>query len=832
MKKGFLKKSLSIALTVAVTAGLCACGTRTPGNAGRGASAQDSSLAKQYVYSYNEFEIPDIGDDWNVLASSYIDGTVYVLTVCYHYDSDEENDYKLISFNSDGSLRDQIKLEIPSDNPEEDKTENKTASLTSSDVAFTQMTAVTAVEGTVTETDVDGEEFVDDLDTGYEYTNYYNFIMTDTGAIYALRSYYKEDYSDPENPLYLNEYGICRWNMDGSLVGQQSLDELTGENGWINTFSDIGDGKLMMLLSNEDGDYIKVIMSDDGEFSDPIPVDSGDDIWNSVNSIVMGKGGTTYLFYNNQDDNWNSYVVSYDFETDTAGEPVKLPDVMSYYGYNSVAAGSDTDLIFSMNDGLFGYNIGDEEITQIMSCINSDLAAYSLYYFTPIDEEHFIAFYDEYNTYSTKGAYFTKVAPEDIPDKQVIVIAGNYLYSDIKSRVIEFNKSSSEYRIVTKEYNSYNTTDDFDAGTTKLNNDIITGNMPDILVADSSLPIENYISKGLIANVDKLIEKDPELKDQEFMENVLNAYRVDGVLYHVVPSFNVQTLIGKTSVVGDRNTWTMEEFNEVMSSFPAETKAFGEYTRDNFLYTMLMYCGRDFVDVSTGKCAFDSDNFIKLLEYAKTLPEEFGDDYYTDEYWDDYYSQYREDRTILMGTYISSMGDMTRYINGYFGEPISFIGFPTDSGQGGVISDGGENFVLSSKSAGFDGAWEFVRYYLTDEYQDSLEYQIPVSKNAYEAWVEKGTQKPYYIDENGEKQEYDETFYMNGENITLPILTKEEADDISAYIQSVDKLAYYNDDVLNILNEEAAAYFAGQKSAKDVAAVIQSRVQIYVNENR
>ena len=42
----------------------------------------------------------------------------------------------------------------------------------------------------------------------------------------------------------------------------------------------------------------------------------------------------------------------------------------------------------------------------------------------------------------------------------------------------------------------------------------------------------------------------------------------------------------------------------------------------------------------------------------------------------------------------------------------------------------------------------------------------------------------------------------------------------------------YDQELMNIISEESAAFFSGQKSAKDVAAIIQSRVQIYVNENR
>ena len=50
-------------------------------------------------------------------------------------------------------------------------------------------------------------------------------------------------------------------------------------------------------------------------------------------------------------------------------------------------------------------------------------------------------------------------------------------------------------------------------------------------------------------------------------------------------------------------------------------------------------------------------------------------------------------------------------------------------------------------------------------------------------------------------------------------------------IYSLNKRSYYNQNIINIVNEEAASYFEGQKSAKEVAQIIQSRVQIYVDEN-
>ncbi|MBP5166082.1 MAG: hypothetical protein ILP09_02340, partial [Oscillospiraceae bacterium] len=63
-------------------------------------------------------------------------------------------------------------------------------------------------------------------------------------------------------------------------------------------------------------------------------------------------------------------------------------------------------------------------------------------------------------------------------------------------------------------------------------------------------------------------------------------------------------------------------------------------------------------------------------------------------------------------------------------------------------------------------------------------------------------------------------------------LTQQQVDQVNAAIFSATNVQRNRDDVLAIIEEEAGAYFAGQKSAETVAGVIQSRVQIYVNENR
>ena len=405
--------------------------------------------------------------------------------------------------------------------------------------------------------------------------------------------------------------------------------------------------------------------------------------------------------------------------------------------------------------------------------------------------------------------------------------------SDVKSKVIAFNKASDQYRITVKDYSTYNTNEDWTAGQTRLNSDITSGQMPDIMLLNNMSSYGNYISKGLLADIGKLLEADEELGKLEYLQNVWEAYSVNGKLYAVVPSFNVRTMIAKKSLVGEPQSWTMEDVEAVLATMPEGAKAFGDMMRDSYIYYMLSYAGQDFINVETGKCNFNSQSFIDMLEYAKTLPTEYPQDY-----WDNYdysynESQYRENRSLLYDLYISNIKDCKYQIKGYMGEEISFVGFPTADSNGSVLNSGNYTFMISARSKHQDGAWQFVRQFLTEEYQSSDQlYDMPVLKSAFLEKAKQATERSYWTDEDGNKQYYDDTWNINGEEVILEPFTQEEVDAICEFIYTVNRTAYYNEDIRNIIVEEAEAFFSGQKSAQDVADVIQSRAQVFVNENR
>lgn len=62
--------------------------------------------------------------------------------------------------------------------------------------------------------------------------------------------------------------------------------------------------------------------------------------------------------------------------------------------------------------------------------------------------------------------------------------------------------------------------------------------------------------------------------------------------------------------------------------------------------------------------------------------------------------------------------------------------------------------------------------------------------------------------------------------------TEEELQIFQDMIDNVDKSVSWDQQISLIIAEEAGAYFSGNKTAEEVADVVENRINIYVNEKR
>lgn len=827
MKKKLLTRVLAIGLSIVMTLGLTACGgddnVESGGsNSGKKDGTVNATLAKENVYRLDPVTIPNLKKENN--TDIYLqdmlqtDTDVYGIIQKNMWDEvtyENTVEYYLFQMNMDSRTVTNTKLVMPDEKKD----------------------AETTPEGGEA-SEEEGEAPIDSIDTGYSYENssYSNFFFTEGGKLNGLKIYYKESEVNGEYSSENRSY-LCQWNADGSFCGENELSELqSSSDQWMSVMFAFPaeDGTANLIVSDSMGVVQIYNYSLDGQLKNSKPL--SDELQQVLNNrqrtFTMANGKIRAVYY--EENDWQKlHMGDINFATGQMENVVDVPEIISNtWDYNYMGFGENGELIYSTSSGLNIYTAGDAEAKPMVNFVNSDLFINSLNNMILLNSESFLAFYTEDWEKGLEAGIFTYVKPEDIPDKSVMVLAGSGFDYNIRKRVVDFNKNNSDYRIVMKDYSQYNTMDDYTAGITRLNNDIIAGNMPDMLINTeyNSLPIESYISKGLLADIGKFIAEDPELSQTEFVQNVFDAYSVDGVLYQIIPSFHVSTMLAKKSLVGNVSNWNMKEMQNVLKTMGPDAKAFPDTVRMSFMDRVMSFCGNQFINLEEGTCNFNSEDFISMMEFAKTLPEEIN---YDDSYWENYdwekqESAYRENRTLLYNFYIYSFQDMARQLNGTFGEPVSFVGFPTGTGDGSYITCD-ESFLISSKTSCSEGAWKFLRYYLTEEYQKTL-WNLPVNKKVFTEKSKEAMERPFWTDGNGEKQYYDLTMSINGEEIVIEPLNQQQLDEVVNFIFSITNTQYTDTNVTQIVTEEIGAYFSGQKSAQEVADVIQRRVKVYVEE--
>ncbi|MCH5268997.1 MAG: hypothetical protein J1E62_11750, partial [Lachnospiraceae bacterium] len=187
-----------------------------------------------------------------------------------------------------------------------------------------------------------------------------------------------------------------------------------------------------------------------------------------------------------------------------------------------------------------------------------------------------------------------------------------------------------------------------------------------------------------------------------------------------------------------------------------------------------------------------------------------------------YDSRYIEDKALLQPVTIRYIPDLAQQIYGCIGEDIAYVGYPSESREGSCIRVCGMSFALSAKSYNQDGAWEFVRTFLTEDFQRDELYgvngsSLPVRRDIFDERTQIATTQEGYC-------------FINGEFKPVPPMTQEQIDKAVDFIEDLHNMAFEDDVVMNIIFEEAKSFFHGQRTAEDVAGLIQNRVQLYLSE--
>lgn len=709
-------------------------------------------------------------------------------------------------------------------------------------------------------------EFIDyqnidmsEIAEGHEGFSAVPVVMTD-GSIYVTVTYtdYEEgtvlpDYEDPDfdwesfdyDALYdaeIRSYYIYQIDENGNVLGKNEVGDVgkyieeDGETGriWLGDANALGNDTIIYNISGMYNEaYIAV--STNGNVIGKL--DLGDDVYLYDGTVNDADGNLLFTMY---DDGTDTQVIAkIDAETMTiSDDKISLKEIDNYF--NGLHRGNDDyPILLTGSSALYGVT-PDNEIEELVNWTDSDINDDYVQGVFPVENGEFIVYINDWQ--DTQGFYrLTKRDPSELENAVIINMVVSYNDSIITKMVQKFNQENTDYRIRVEEYNKYYEWDEESQMETntpakQLQKDLAAGKEVDIIMMNDAALTNNLGKKGALVDMYQFMGKDGAPAKEDFVESVLNGMETDGKLYAMPLDFTVRTIAVKSKFFSEEN-WTVDDLIEVYNNMPegASLYQYGDNTKQR-AFNALTVEDSSFLDYKNGTCSFDSPEFIKILEFADRF-ENRNDiaDVDTDEYDDNWYNEQemalRNDKALLYDMWLDDPREYKRVRDGYFGEDITLVGGPTTDGAGAMMQVYDSVSIMSS-SPSKDACWKFVSQYLTEDYQCGDEmYNLPILKSAFDKKLDETMSKPYWTDENGKKQEYDDIVWLAGEEITIEPLTQEERDYIADYILNAKFTNYYYDDeIYSIINEEVEAFFAGEKSAQDAADIIQNRVSILISE--
>lgn len=377
--------------------------------------------------------------------------------------------------------------------------------------------------------------------------------------------------------------------------------------------------------------------------------------------------------------------------------------------------------------------------------------------------------------------------------------------ADIKAAIMAFNRSNESYYITIRSYCS-NTTY-WQESQQRFLADMAAQNAPDIIdMLFWRDYYEPFVSSGYLENLTPYLEQS-QYKD-DIMWNVLSAYEVDGSLYLLAPQFSFTGLLIHPEYACPLEDWNTETFLTMLQRNAWKKNVFNIYQSNpqDLLRNMLIGRQGELIDKEQKKAYFESQAFLDMLALCKEYAEnhEAGEDDLLN-----YNNLFSRRQYGFYHDYVFSTD--------IYGREYQIYGYPTADGQVYQVFSS-DSLAIYAGSTHKEGAWQFVESLLQEEnqvYHAMTNPGIPIRRSVLERMKE--------------EEGWTEMAYRVGDEL----LTTSEAE-----FQIVENIIAngifvpenVNEDIWSIIEEETAAYFAGDKSAEEVAHIIQSRVGLMLAE--
>lgn len=565
----------------------------------------------------------------------------------------------------------------------------------------------------------------------------------------------------------------------------------------------VGDYPPTLALDNKNNLFLQTIDSIfvfDKMGSPVFEIELGDEYYNYHPLVSLYDGSVCVPII----DGDTLVINMIDEETNELRQIATLPASGEY----TICSGFDEDnALYLINDkGAVSYSFSIDESKNIIDLIDIGIEYFWTGSWCILSPNQLaVLCFDTYM--NTKEVTILTKTELSLNQKTIITIGS---IAPDTSTISRFNRSSESYKLELIDYSESVTS--YDEAREKLTMAILTGDAPDIIDL-RGLEYEEYARSGILTDLSSYFEEDENMSIDSLVNGVVEALAFDGKIFAMAPEFAIMTIFGESSSVGHDTNIRLDEMIELAEKTKDEKTIFNSMGSSEFMY---LYCAANldyFIDYEKSITNFDSDEFIRALEFSmhfyhgakEIIPT------VTDE------ESIKNGESIMMFGWIENISDLYLLEVEKIGKEMTVTGIPANENSGNVMFTD-ILYGICSTSENPEGAWEFIKYLLSEEYQQNNVMSLPVLESTYYTEIDRWM-NPVNEENN---PHIAEVFY--------PAMTKEQADELFDVIATMVGYSRYNTTILSIIEEELVPFFSGDKNVETVVGIINNRVSVFLSE--
>lgn len=375
----------------------------------------------------------------------------------------------------------------------------------------------------------------------------------------------------------------------------------------------------------------------------------------------------------------------------------------------------------------------------------------------------------------------------------------------------DFNRDNKSYSVIVCEY------DGSPIST------FIQKETPDIMFEIDIKTIEDYISEGYLTDLWQYIGETGDLSSEDIYKGAASCFERDGKLYALPQYVAVRTLITKDDERPEHQGWTDSELLEWLADDA------GFYTQLSFDHKQLLeYCllGNmdSYIDFAKKEAHFNKPGYKELMDKIKNTEPVDADKELLLFASPNIPDEWRNSR-FLGNANVSSLSQLVdeRFC---LGDSLTDRGFPNENRIPVYYLEPYVNLGIFETSDCKEGACEFLEYILTypEKTQDKKDKKI---RTMGYFWTVNRIREKEFKDSVGM---HTLDIPGNEENTFKYEILESDIEFAEEILDSALPLSYERRMIMDIVEEEAQGYFEGDKNASEVINIINSRIELFLNE--